>query len=365
MKIEIAGIAWMALSGLAGFCVSLMLLNRRLILMRESSLKGPLILLTFAIISGGFAVAGFAFPGAPWAYVPTGVLLLIVVGELRRAVLRRAYAGSPPLDTVPHKIEYLRPFTTTDVATHRFSITLADWRGAAFRIAHLSDLHVSPHLSIEYYRGVFELVEQTQPDLVFLTGDFVTKAEATSTLARILRPLGKWGTFAVLGNHDYWAGAETVRPTIRKAGITLLTDQSVRVRMDGGDVQITGCDYPWGMSACRVPDPGDGVLQLVLSHTPDNIYRISKQSAHCVFSGHYHAGQMRIPFLGPVVVPSAYGRRFDHGHFVVDGTHLFVASGIGAASPPFRLYCQPDIFVVDVNGAPKIRTSMPCSRDPK
>ena len=157
-------------------------------------------------------------------------------------------------------------------------------------------------------------------------------------------------TFAVLGNHDYWAGADAVRPAIRKAGITLLTDDSVRLQMEGGTIQITGCDYPWSGATCVVPESPDGVLRLVLSHTPDNIYRISKQSAHFVFSGHYHAGQLRIPFLGPIVVPSVYGRRFDHGHFVVHGTHLFVASGVGAASPPFRLYCEPDIFVVDVTG---------------
>jgi hypothetical protein len=56
----------------------------------------------------------------------------------------------------------------------------------------------------------------------------------------------------------------------------------------------------------------------------------------------------RLPFLGSIVVPSLYGRRFDHGHFVVNSTHLFVSSGIGVSSPQFRLYCRPDIFVVDV-----------------
>jgi len=56
----------------------------------------------------------------------------------------------------------------------------------------------------------------------------------------------------------------------------------------------------------------------------------------------------RLPFLGSIVVPSLYGRRFDHGHFVVNGTHLFVSSGIGVSSPQFRLFCRPDIFIVDV-----------------
>ncbi len=69
-----------------------------------------------------------------------------------------------------------------------------------------------------------------------------------------------------------------------------------------------------------------------------------------VFAGHYHAGQIRILYLGSLVIPSLYGRRFDHGHFLVNGTHLFVTSGIGTATFPIRLYCQPDIFIVDILG---------------
>jgi uncharacterized protein len=67
-----------------------------------------------------------------------------------------------------------------------------------------------------------------------------------------------------------------------------------------------------------------------------------------VFAGHYHAGQYRLPWLGALVVPSTYGRRFDHGHFVVSNTHLFVSAGIGATDPPRRIYCQPDLFIVDI-----------------
>ncbi len=102
-----------------------------------------------------------------------------------------------------------------------------------------------------------------------------------------------------------------------------------------------------------IPRQQNGLLHVVLSHTPDTRYRLSACSADLMFSGHYHAGQIRAPMFGPIVVPSIYGRRFDHGHFVVNGTHLFVASGIGAANPPVRIYCQPDIFVVDLVEAKK------------
>ena len=91
-------------------------------------------------------------------------------------------------------------------------------------------------------------------------------------------------------------------------------------------------------------------LALMLTHTPDNVYRLSRLGFAAIFAGHYHGGQIRIPGLGSLVVPSKYGRRFDHGHFVVNNTHLFVTAGVGSAEPPLRLWCQPDVFIVDVEG---------------
>ena len=93
--------------------------------------------------------------------------------------------------------------------------------------------------------------------------------------------------------------------------------------------------------------PGYDDFIIALSHTPDNIYDLAKLRVTAVFSGHTHGGQLRMPWLGALVVPSVYGRRFDQGHFLVDGTHLFVSAGIGADHPPFRVGCPPDILVVD------------------
>jgi uncharacterized protein len=90
---------------------------------------------------------------------------------------------------------------------------------------------------------------------------------------------------------------------------------------------------------------------LMLSHTPDNVYDLGDLGADAVFAGHTHGGQIRLPGLGALIVPSRYGRRFDRGHFVVDDTHLFVSAGIGADAPALRLWCPPEIVVVDFVGA--------------
>jgi predicted MPP superfamily phosphohydrolase len=336
------------LYGAAGLCVFLILLNRVLILMRDSKSKIPTILLVFLGIMCGSAVLGSLLYRLPWVLAPAAVLGLVLLGETRRAIIRRSCAGSEPLDSKPQDIRLFNPVTTTDLTTRRYEMEHPCWSGARLRVVHLSDLHVHPRLGADYYQRVIALAEQTQPDLAVFTGDFIAGIHSLPMLHQALRPIAGVETFAVLGNHDYWTVPDNIRAVVMDTGVRLLTNESVTVKVDGREVVVTGYDYPWGTRGKSQIPQSNGTLQIVLSHTPDNIYRLAKSSADIVFSGHYHAGQIRLPFLGSVVVPSVYGRRFDHGHFVVNETHLFVSSGIGASSPPLRLYCRPDIFIVDI-----------------
>jgi hypothetical protein len=161
----------------------------------------------------------------------------------------------------------------------------------------------------------------------------------------------RFGIFAILGNHDHWADPEQVATTVSDAGVQMLHNGWQRLSLNGvGNLLIQGCEDPWSPEKWRSTAVQPEELVLVLSHTADNIYRLSKAGAKAVFSGHYHAGQFKLPGLGPVIIPSKYGRRFHHGHFVVNGTHLFVSAGVGAAEPPLRIYCPPDIFIVDFVG---------------
>lgn len=335
------------ISGVAGLGLFLMLLNRLMILMPDGRLKGSLAAAAFALLAGGGAVAGL-FISPPWMAIPGGLLALMLLGEGRRMFIRRRHAGSAPVGTVPHRVNLASPVTTRDLVTHRYEVPHAKWRGERLRIAHLTDFHVHPAFAIEYYRDVMAAAEEAEPDIAVLTGDFVSRAEALPRLAQVLRPIAKSGTFAVLGNHDYWSAPDEVRKVIAAGGLQLFTNETRLVRAAGNRLAVSGYDFPWGTRVRRVAAQEPDLLHVVLSHTPDNVYRLSDCGADLVFSGHCHAGQIRVPVLGSLVVPSVYGRRFDHGHFVIGSTHLFVASGIGAASPPLRIYCQPDVFVVDV-----------------
>jgi predicted MPP superfamily phosphohydrolase len=334
---------------LAGLCVFLFVLNRFLISIPDGMRKNAIILPGFVAVTAGSVAAGFFLPGPPFIFAPFVVFFLVLVGEARRYFIRRSHAADGPVKSSPAKTHCLNPFTTTDVITHTYKARHSLWTGSRLRIVHLTDLHVHPRLPIEYYEKVISSAEQVQPDLAFFTGDFVGGADSLRSLRRILRPIARVGTFAVLGNHDYWMDPEAVGAVVKENGICLLTNDSQTIRVDGRELVITGCNYPWRTKEITVPQT-HGILHIVLSHAPDNVYRLSKLSANFVFSGHYHAGQFRLPLLGSLVIPSIYGRRFDHGHFMVNGTHLFVGSGVGAANPPLRIYCRPDVFVVDIIG---------------
>ena len=233
----------------------------------------------------------------------------------------------------------------------RYDVTFRPGAGPTLRIAHVSDFHVNSHLPLSTSRTPCSRVAAAKPDLLFFTGDFVTDLGFVDLLPDVLSlARGRLGTFGILGNHDDWAGRDTVAEAVRSAGVTLLGNGCMRVQAGNGPaVLVCGCEEPGRASRGR-RRIAPGQLALMLTHTPDNVYRLSRLGFAAIFAGHYHAGQMRIPGLGPLVVPSNYGRRFDHGHFVLNGTHLFVTAGVGSAEPPVRVWCQPDVFIVDIMG---------------
>jgi predicted MPP superfamily phosphohydrolase len=339
----------------AGFLVFLVLVNQRILVIRDSLLKMPVLIVTLlALTAGGFFLP-LALPPFWRTALPAAILAVILAGEFRLRLRRRAWAGSEPVDTVFHDVPWLKPVTTTDLVCHRYEVAFPEWKGPPFRIVHLTDFHVNTSFDEGYYRAALGRAAALDADFAFFTGDYVTRTESIPILERILRPVSKRGDFAVLGNHDHWTDPARIRRVVERAGIRMLAQTSETITLEGHPIHVSGCDYA-GYSDIRFPPIPEGPgLKLALCHTPDGIFELSRKKVHAVFSGHNHAGQARVPGLGAVIVPSRFGRLFDHGHFIVGGTHLFVSSGVGAATPPLRFYCQPDIFVIDVTGVDQPR----------
>jgi predicted MPP superfamily phosphohydrolase len=297
--------------------------------------------------------------------IPLALIGIFGGGEVHRAHLRSLYHASISQTAPPPDPSWLNPVTTTRLMVTRR--TLYVHQGIEpLRVAQLSDLHLTTALPWHYYATVVERLNAEHPDLVVLTGDFVSKLDMLPLLRQWLRlPLqSRLGTFAVLGNHDYWAGApEAVRRSLEDAGVTMLSGRCQQVsptqaiHTAAHQVVLCGTESPWGPDFTRARTTPDELV-IALSHTPDNIYAL-RGRADAVFAGHTHGGQLRLPGVGALTVPSIYGRRFDQGEFTVEGTELFVSRGVGADFPPVRIYCEPEILVVDFVARTSNRESPP------
>jgi hypothetical protein len=348
--------------GLAvGLGLYLALINRILSHLRHSISKPLLSFILLVSLTLGFTLLGFA-GGRAGRWMVTLTLIGLLCGEAYLAWIRRQHSGAPPVARHGPKSSVLRPVTTTDLALIHYTVPInfLDNRDDAraqqcqptdrrLRVAHVSDLHVNDRLGPDYYPHIMEQISQTRPDLVFITGDFITELDFAQQLPDLLRRLhSRYGVFAILGNHDHWAGAAEVMRAAGSAGVEVIGNGSRRLSLEAGlNLTILGCEEPWSPDRWTSPVIPSGDLVLALSHSADQVYRLSQAGADAVFSGHYHAGQFQLPFFGPVLVPSRYGRRFYQGHFMVGKTHLFVSAGAGASNPALRLYCPPDVIVVD------------------
>lgn len=234
---------------------------------------------------------------------------------------------------------------------------------AGATIAQVSDLHLyeggyegEPHLAA---RHALEMLEHERPDLLVLTGDQWDRGSAVSSLATWLgqRPAGL-PTLAVLGNHEYSAGA-TARSATRaheRGGADLLVNRSVTVVLRGAPLQVIGLDdlrhgRPDPDAAARGLDPE--VPQLWLMHEPGMIDQIRWPASARPFltlAGHTHGGQVRCPGVPPLT-PTGSGS-YVSGLYRTSGGPLYVSRGVGATHPRIRVLCPPELPIFELRPMP-------------
>jgi predicted MPP superfamily phosphohydrolase len=224
------------------------------------------------------------------------------------------------------------------------------------RVALLSDLHVgSPYWHLPELEGLVERTNQAQPDLVLLAGDYLINGvrfghwidpeSIAGVLGRLRAPLG---VVAVLGNHDWWNNGHRVRRAFTDRGIIVLENEALELKRGDDSFFVVGLADPltrhvrMDKALAGVPD---GAPFLVLCHEPDVFPDVPARAA-LTLAGHTHGGQVRLPLLGSLVVPSQYGQRYARGHVEEDGRHLFVTSGVGTSIFPVRFGVPPEIALL-------------------
>jgi uncharacterized protein len=235
------------------------------------------------------------------------------------------------------------------------------------RLAQLTDIHHGPWLSLDYVHQVVDTANALRPDLVLLTGDYVSDSPryiepVVGELAR-LRP--KIGSVAVLGNHDWYEDAELTRQELTRIGVPLLDNTRLVLTPE----RLLSPDAVTGLALCGVGDlwtshqdyrAALGELprampRLLLSHNPDvaeeEAFRRSGLRVDYMISGHTHGGQIQVPFMGTPVVPSRYGQKYASGLVWGPACPVFVCRGIGLSVLPLRLGVSPEIAVLELKAS--------------
>ena len=230
-----------------------------------------------------------------------------------------------------------------------------------FRIVQLSDLHYDPYLGIEPIEIAVRVVNDLSPDLVALTGDFVTiplietraslfrAAETIGPCSQLLKPLrSKYGSFAVLGNHDEFSHPDIVGRGLAAHGIQVLRNRAIPIEHDGARLFLVGVDDVLGGNAdldvaMRGIPSSEAVV--LLAHEPDFADDAARYPIGLQLSGHSHGGQIRVPFLWPLFLP-ALSRNYPKGLYKVGDLSLYTNVGIGTIHVPIRWNCPPEVTVI-------------------
>ena len=237
-------------------------------------------------------------------------------------------------------------------------ITEVDARFGNLKVALISDLHVgSPWVDLKKLHDVVAKTNAVKPDLILLAGDFVAESvigghflDAESIAAELGNLSAPLGTFAVLGNHDWVYDGKRVTTALTSVGIHVIENGAVRINRDGKHIWLLGIADAWTRKpdfSKALADVTDDAPVMAFTHNPD-IFPNAPQRVLLMLAGHTHGGQVNLPFVGRLVVPSKYNQRYAIGHVIENGRHLYVSPGVGTSIFPVRFMVPPEITVLDL-----------------
>jgi predicted MPP superfamily phosphohydrolase len=226
------------------------------------------------------------------------------------------------------------------------------------RILHISDSHLSRYVPIDTIATTLEQAEPFAPDLIVLTGDIaddLSMLGETLKLISELRP--RFGTYACLGNHEYYRGIAEVRRIFDRSTVPLLENQSVLIDVDSIALRVAGIDDPrhvGGGDRIFFKNAIDSMLSeaesaeftILLSHRPAALDYASEVNLNLILAGHTHGGQIGAGERSffELVSPESYL----WGHYQKAESHLYTSSGVGHWFP-FRLGCPAEAPIIEIS----------------
>ncbi|MCB0209242.1 MAG: metallophosphoesterase [Anaerolineae bacterium] len=248
--------------------------------------------------------------------------------------------------------------------THR-NIQPAAWSNSSspLRLLHLSDLHVERFTRREAH--LLEMIDQLQPDLIVITGDYLNLSYVDDPVARqdvrkILTKLNApYGVYATLGSPPV-DPRNTTPSLFDGTNIRLLRDEVAVIQLaDGQQLALIGmdCEHDLQSDASALKNlleiTPDDSARVLLYHSPELMPVVKNYDVDLYLCGHTHGGQIRMPGYGAILTSSVTGKQYEMGPYIEQNTTLYVSRGIGLeglSAPRMRLLCPPEIILFTLAG---------------
>lgn len=219
------------------------------------------------------------------------------------------------------------------------------------KVVGISDLHLGYTIGKGELAKWVEMINKEQADVILIAGDLIDSNVVPVEKQRMYEELGqlkaRYGVFAILGNHDYYADNEKSEALIRKAGIHLLKDKAVLVDdafyVVGRDDRANDQNRKSLNELTKDLDHTKPIL--LMDHQPYHLDRTEAAGIDFQLSGHTHHGQI---FPINLVTDQVYEK--SHGYLRKGNTHIYVTSGIGLWGGKFRIGTQSEYLVLEMAG---------------
>lgn len=254
------------------------------------------------------------------------------------------------------------------VQTTVYSVTDENLPGEfeGMKIAQISDFHNASFGKNN--QPLLRILEQQQPDLIVMTGDFVDsrRTDMDTALSFAQRIVNTAPCYYVPGNHEARPSVpfQELEERLRACGVTVLRNDTAEIKRNGDEIQVIGVDDPnfrgsdsGNLSVAgsilseeiRHANPKEG-YQILLSHRPEAFETYAESGINLAFCGHAHGGQVRVPFIGGVFAPNqGFFPRYDGGVYQRGKTTMVVSRGLGNSVIPIRINNRPEIVVVQLH----------------
>lgn len=221
--------------------------------------------------------------------------------------------------------------------------------GCPLRVVQLTDIHAGIFMTRDMMRRYVDQVIALKPELFVLTGDYISNSTVffPGFVEEMARARARFGTFAILGNHENWYGPRGYYQRLfDQHGIRLLHNEHRVIQTDQGRFAISGIDdLRSGQPDLEAALAGLTLEMptILLSHRPEIFPQAAEHGIPLTLSGHYHGGQIKLSLPSGDFSLAHLRTAYPEGLYRIGTSHLYVSRGIGTTFTPIRLNAPPEV----------------------